>query len=136
MVTRADLNFVKEFDRRERIRREMIDELRSRVDVHSPQFDKIMTAGGEQHDKLAEYAAALDEMERNIAQESLEARERYIRICREILRLPAAELEIIRLRYQEGHAWNWIRRRLHYERSTVFRIHARALKLLSEEKAE
>ena len=136
MVTRADLNFVKEFDRRERIRREMIDELRSRVDVHSPQFDKIMTAGGEERDKMAEYAAALDEMERNIAQESIEDRERYIRICREILRLPAAELEIIRLRYQEGHAWNWIRRRLHYERSTVFRIHARALKLLAEEKAE
>jgi putative pyruvate formate lyase activating enzyme len=62
MVTKADLNFVKEFDRRERIRREMIDELRSRVDVHSPQFDKIMTAGGEERDKMAEYAAALDEM--------------------------------------------------------------------------
>lgn len=132
MVTKEDLLFIRDFDKRERDRREMIARLRERVDVHSPQFDKIMTSGGPERDKMAEHAVRIDEAERSIVAESLEDRERYVRICREVLRLPAAELEVVRLRYQDGHSWGWIRKHLHYERSQVFRVHARALRILAE----
>lgn len=132
MTTKEDLLFVRDYAYKQRQRDRELDRIREAVDVHSVQFDKIMTSGGEHHDRMAEHVVRVDEAIRRWTTDSIEERERYLKICDDILRLPPKEMEVIRLRYQDGHSWNWIRRRLHYERSQVFRIHARALKLLME----
>ena len=132
MTTKEDLLFVREFAYRQQQRERILERIREAVDVHSPQFDKIMTSGGPERDRMAEHVVRVEEAEKRFIDESIEERERYLKICDDILHLPPKEMEVIRFRYQDGHSWNWIKRRMHYERSQVFRIHARALKLLTE----
>lgn len=132
MTTKEDLLLVRDYAYNQRQRDRELDRIREAVDVHSPQFDKIMTSGGPERDRMAEHVVRVDEALRRWATDSIDERERYLKICDDILRLPPKEMEVIRLRYQEAHSWGWIKRRMHYERSQVFRIHARALKLLSE----
>ena len=133
MVTKEDLIFVRDFTFRKRERERVLDQLREKVDVHGIQYDKISVGGGDQHDRMAEHAAAVDALERRIQQETAEDNARYVRITEEILRLPPKEMEVIRLRYMEVHSWGWIRKHMHYERSQVFRIHASALAILSKD---
>ena len=133
MTTKEDLLFLRDFEFRQRQREREIEHLREKAGLHAVQYDKILTQGGAQRDAMAEHAAAVDEAERRYAKESLEDKARYLRIVDDIMRLPPREMEIIRLRYQEAHSWGWIRRRTHYEKSHLFRIHKHALDLLSEE---
>lgn len=132
MVTKDDLIFVRDFEYRKRQRERVLDRLREKVDVHSVQFDKILAQGGAERDRMAEHAAAVDEAERRFIREDIDDKARYLRIVEDITKLPPREMEIVQLRYQESHSWGWIRKHLHYERSQVFRIHARALKLLAD----
>ena len=130
MTTKDDLLFLRSFSARERDRRQALERIRERVDVHSPQFDKIMTAGGEERDRMAEYAAAIDEAERRMTMESAEDKARYARICADVYLLPAKELQVVKLRYIDCHSWGWIRRHTHYSEREVFYIHRNALKML------
>ena len=130
MTTKDDLLFVREFAHRQRQRERILEQIREAVDVHSPQFDRILTQGGEHHDKMAEHMVRVDEAEKRFIDESIEDRERYVRICHDIGQLPAKEMEVVRLRYLEWHTWSWIRRRLHYSEREIFYIHNTALKFL------
>ena len=130
MTTKEDLLFVREFAHRQRQRERILEQIREAVDVHSPQFDRILTQGGEHHDKMAEHMVRVDEAEKRFIDESIEDRERYVRICHDIGQLPAKEMEVVRLRYLEWHTWSWIRRRLHYSEREIFYIHSTALKFL------
>lgn len=130
MTTKDDLLFLRSFSARERDRRQALERIRERVDVHSPQFDKIMTAGGEERDRMAEYAAAIDEAERRMTMESAEDKARYARVCADVYLLPAKELQVVKLRYIDCHSWGWIRRHTHYSEREVFYIHRNALKML------
>lgn len=130
MTTKEDLLFLRSFSARERDRRQALERIRERVDVHSPQFDKIMTAGGEERDRMAEYAAAIDEAERSMTMESAEDKARYARICADVYLLPAKELQVVKLRYIDCHSWGWIRWHTHYSEREVFYIHRNALKML------
>ena len=131
MTTKDDLFFVREFAHRQRQRERILEQIREAVDVHSPQFDRILTQGGEHHDKMAEHMVRVDEAEKRFIDESIEDRERYVRICHDIGQLPAKEMEVVRLRYLEWHTWSWIRRRLHYSEREIFRIHKHALEILA-----
>lgn len=132
MTTKDDLLFAREFAHRQRQRERVLERLREAVDVHSVQFDKILTAGGEERDRMAEHAARMDEAARRFVDETIEDGERYARICEDIGRLPAKEMEVIRLRYLEWHSWGWIRRRLHYSERQLLRIHNKGLARLAE----
>lgn len=131
MTTKEDLLFVREFAHRQRQRERILEQIREAVDVHSPQFDRILTQGGEHHDKMAEHMVRVDEAEKRFIDESIEDRERYVRICHDIGQLPAKEMEVVRLRYLEWHTWSWIRRRLHYSEREIFRVHKHALEILA-----
>lgn len=130
MTTKEDLAFAREFTKRQRNRDQVLERIREAVGVHSPQFDKIMAKGGEERDRMAEHVVRVDEAERRWVDETIEDRERYIRICHDIGQLPAKEMEVIRLRYLEWHSWGWIRRRLHYSEREIFYVHSSALKIL------
>lgn len=132
MTTKDDLLFVREYEYLKRQRERELDRIREAVGVHSPAFDKIMVTGGPERDRMAEHAVRVDEAVKKFNDAIIADRDRYLRICDDIYRLPPREMEIIRLRYQDGHSWKWIRRNLHYEKSQAYRIHARALRLLAE----
>ena len=130
MVTKDDLIFVRDFSFRKRERERVLEQLREKVDVHAIQYDKVTVGGGEQHDRMAEHAAAIDALERRIQQETAEDNARYTRITEEILRLPGKEMQVIRLRYMEVHSWGWIRKHMHYSEREVFYIHRSAIRML------
>ena len=132
MVTKDDLIFVRDFEYRKRQRERVLDRLREKVDVHSVQFDKILTQGGAERDRMAEHAAAVDEAERRFIREDIDDKARYLRIVEDITKLPPREMEIIQLRYLESHSWGWIRKHLHYSEREIFRFHKSALIHLSE----
>ena len=132
MTTKEDLQFVRQYEYLKRQRERELDRIREAVDVHSPQFDKILASGGPERDRMAEHAVRVDEALKRFNDATIVDHERYLRICADIYSLPPREMEVIRLRYQDGHSWKWIRRNLHYEKSQVYRIHARALRLLAE----
>lgn len=132
MVTKDDLIFVRDFEYRKRQRERVLDRLREKVDVHSVQFDKILTQGGAERDRMAEHAAAVDEAERRFIREDIDDKARYLRIVEDITKLPPREMEIVQLRYLESHSWGWIRKHLHYSEREIFRIHKSALIHLSE----
>lgn len=131
-ITKADLIFYRDFAKREALLRSQIQRQRSRVDLHSVQYDKVVTKGGEQRDRMAEHAAIIDELEREYVELTEAHVERYARIMREIKKLPATEMQIILLRYQRSLPWSKIRREMHYSQSQLFYLHNRALKLLSD----
>ena len=131
MTTKDDLLFVREFAHRQRQRERILERIREAVDVHSPQFDKIMTSGGPERDRMAEHVVRVEEAEKRFIDETIEDSERYVRICHDIGQLPAKEMEVVRLRYLEWHTWSWIRRRLHYSEREIFRVHKHALEILA-----
>ena len=131
MTTKEDLIFVREYAHRQRQRERVLEQIREAVDIHSPQFDKIMTSGGPERDKMAEHIVRVEEAEKQFINETIEDSERYVRVCHDIGKLPAKEMEIITLRYLALHTWSWIGRRLHYSEREIFRIHKRALEILS-----
>jgi len=131
MTTKEDLLFAREFAHRQRNRDRVLERIREAVDVKSPQFDKIMASGGEQHDRMAEHVVRMDEATRQWVDETIEDRERYVRICQDIGRLSSKEMEVITMRYLEWHSWGWIRRRLHYSEREIFRVHKHALAMLA-----
>ena len=131
MTTKDDLLFVREFAHRQRQRERILERIREAVDVHSPQFDKIMTSGGPERDRMAEHVVRVEEAEKRFVDETIEDSERYVRICHDIGQLPAKEMEVVRLRYLEWHTWSWIRRQLHYSEREIFRVHKHALEILA-----
>ena len=131
-ITKCDLIFYRDFAKKEALLRSQIERQRNKVDLHSVQYDRVVTKGGPERDKMAEHAAVIDELEREYIKLTEEHVERYRRIMDEIKKLPATEMQIILLRYQRSLPWSKIRREMHYSQSQLFYIHNRALKMLSE----
>lgn len=132
MVTKEDLIFLRDFGYLQRQRERELERIREAVYVHAVQYDRIMVGGGEERDRMAEHAVAVDELERKFNSETIVDKARYRAIAECILRLPPKEMEIIRLRYQEAHGWNWIRRKCHYSEREIYRIHKKALEDLEK----
>ena len=136
-MTRDDLIFVRQFYAKEYEMREQLKHLREKVDVHSVQYDKILADGGEQRDRMAEHAAAVDELEQKYCSDINRFRELYMRLVRELEDLPPDEMKLIRLRYQLGMSWKKVRQQMHYSRPQMFRIHDRAVaRLTGQDKHE
>lgn len=131
-ITKGDLLFYRDYAKREALLRSQIERQRNRVDLHSVQYDKVITKGGPERDLMAEHAAIIDELEREYIKLTEEHMERYQRIMKAIKDLPATEMQIILLRYQRALPWSKIRREMHYSQSQLFYIHNRALTMLSE----
>lgn len=84
-------------------------------------------------DPMAEYAAKLDALEREIADLLLSIESRIIEAEKAIDGLPTEQARIIRMRYCQGYSWRKIIRKTHYSERQVFRLHGLALKALEQE---
>ena len=132
MVTREDLDFIREYHRKTTAMRNQMKRLREMAGVHSVQMDSVR--GGPERDRMAEHAARIDDLERKYNDLLNEYYEKSLRIIDEISALPPVEMEVIRLRYQEDHSWRWIIRQMHYSDRMVYRYHELALQHLGAEK--
>lgn len=78
-------------------------------------------------DHLAEYAAKLDELERERAGQVI-ALEEQLQACDDwITTLSAQQAKVMRLRYISGLPWRLVAKRAHYCRQHCTRIHKAAI---------
>lgn len=83
-------------------------------------------------DRMAEYVAALDEIDREYA-EIIEEHERlYVRYARAISSLRHLERQIIKFRYESRMPWRKIARIVHYSEQWVQELHKEALKKIEQ----
>lgn len=129
MVTKRDLMGVRELIRIQRTIAERMESIRASVTLSSPSLDG-MPHGGEYHDRMAEYMAQLDELERDIGKTILRLESEILRIETEIETLQPREQMIIRLRYIDGLSWRKIAARTHYAERHCKRLHKTALEIL------
>lgn len=127
MITKEDLNLIKNYPVLEREIQTQLNHLRERADIHSVRLDRIIVQGGKQHDFMAEYASKMDELERKYMDTLLRYKERYLELMDKIAALPSSEMQVIILRYQKGYTWRKIARIIHYSETWVQALHKEAL---------
>lgn len=133
MITKEDLIFVRDFYKKDKEMRDQLEHLREKVDVHSVQYDKILAKGGEHHDRFAEHAAAVDELEHRYASDIEKFKEKYMKLAAAIEYLPPDEMQLVKLRYQFGYSWKKVRQQMHYSEAQIFRVHKSAIDHLKHE---
>lgn len=79
-------------------------------------------------DRMAEYVAQLDEIDREYADIIAEHELLYIRYAKAISSLRHIERQILKFRYESHLSWKKIARTVHYTERWVLRIHHEALK--------
>lgn len=129
MVSKRDLQNLRELKRRQKTVEERILHLRSSVLRTSPNLDGL-PHGGAYKDAMAEYVAKLDQLQWDMIKIETRLNEEIIRVEDAIRRLPTQQCAVIWMRYVENKSWNRIKNELHYERTWVFETHAKALKAL------
>ena len=112
---------------------ESLDERIARLRSQAERLCRPLTGlpGGKADDYLAEYAAKLDELERERAGQVV-ALEEQLQSCNDwIETLPAQQARVMRLRYIDGLPWKQVAREAHYGIRHCSRIHAAAIKKMS-----
>ena len=97
----------------------------------TPRLDAI--PGGAAHDRMASAVADIVDLQNELLRRIASLERERIRIEDEISALPAQQARILSARYVDGMGWNRVARETHYERSSVFRIHAAALRRLTKD---
>lgn len=111
--------------------RDQIDSLDERIARLRSQAGRLSRPptslpGGEGDDHLAEYAAKLDELEREHAGQVIALDER-LQACEEwIASLPGQQAKVLRLRYIEGLKWGDVAKRANYCQQHCKKIHKAA----------
>ena len=116
---------------------DQIDSLDERIARLRSQAERLcrpltgLPGGGDTGDQLAEYAAKLDEMERERAGQVI-ALEEQLQACEDwIETLPTQQAKVMRLRYIDSLPWKQVAREAHYGIRHCSRIHAAAIKKMS-----
>ena len=65
-------------------------------------------------DRLAEYAAELDEPERELTREMIALEKQLAVVDAELAKLPENQEKVLRLRYLDGLEWEKVTRRMRY----------------------
>lgn len=92
-----------------------------------------MPAGSAVYDRLAAYAAKLDELDTLYAELLCSLGELRLRLETALAELPAQQERVLRLRYVEGLSWRRVSCRLHYSEPHLRRIHDAALRRLEKQ---
>ena len=132
MITKRDLENLRELQHRKEMLEDRRDRLRESVQRYAAPLSDMPHAPAWK-DTMAEYAAKMDDLEREIADLILEIEKKILQIEKEIDLLPANMARIIRMRYEQCYGWKKIMRKTHYSERSVFRLHSRAIKMLGEE---
>ncbi len=65
-------------------------------------------------DRLAEYAAELDELERELTGEMIELEKQLVTVDAELAKLPENQEKVLRLRYLDGLCWERVSKKMNY----------------------
>ena len=117
-----------------RSRIDSIDERIARLRSQSERLGRPLTGlpGSDSGDHLAEYAAKLDELERQRAAQVI-ALEEHLRTCDEwIAMLPTQQAKVMRLYYVDGLNWMQVAEKTHYSTRHCRRINSAVLEKMSD----
>lgn len=92
---------------------ERIESLRSRAEYNHSQLGEC-GSGDPTRDRLAEYAAELDELERELTGEMIALEKQLAFVDAELTKLPEIQEKVLRLRHCEGFSWEKVARKVGY----------------------
>ena len=116
--------------RRQKLRveslQERIERLRSRAEYTKQQLGECGRSDPTR-DRLAEYVAELDELERQLTGEMIALEKQLVVVDAELAKLPENQEKVLRLRYVNCYTWNEIARQTHYSARNCQMNHAKAI---------
>ena len=113
MITIDDLKNVRRQKLRVESLQERIERLRSRAEYTQQQLGECGRSDPTR-DRLAEYVAELDELERQLTGEMIALEKQLVFVDAELAKLPENQEKVLRLRYVNCYTWNEIARQTHY----------------------
>ncbi len=114
---------------------ERIVRLRSAMEITARQLTD-MPHGNNVRDRLADDMAKLDELERQLVEETISLETAVADAEKAISKLPDAEQKIMRLRYVDGFGWRKVSKTSNYSVQHCFRLHSMALRKLREDESK
>ena len=111
--------------RRQKLRveslQERIERLRSRAEYTQQQLGECGRSDPTR-DRLAEYVAELDELERLLTGEMIALEKQLVFVDVELAKLPENQEKVLRLRYVEGLSWRDIAKKVGYSIRQTIRL--------------
>jgi len=92
---------------------ERIERLRSRAEYNQRQLGEC-GRGDPTRDRLAEYAAELDELEHELTGEMIALEKQLAFVDAELTKLPEIQEKVLRLKHLEGMSWRRVSENLGY----------------------
>lgn len=134
MITIEDLKMARTLKIRVEQCEESLQRLRSAVESVTPHLSAAGGSGGTpKSDKIADYVARLDEMQRKRLDAVIEYEQKLIEIDAWIATLPEAEAKVITARYLAPfYGWQRLAMQAGYSIDGAFKVHRRALKRLEK----
>lgn len=112
-MTIDDLKNVRRQKLRVETLQERIERLRSRAEYNQRQLGECGRSDPTR-DRLAEYAAELDELERELTGEMIALEKQLVIVDAELAKLPENQEKVLRLRYIEGMSWRRVAEKTDY----------------------
>ncbi len=131
MEAKAYLEDLWQIDRRIQDKQALAERYMTMACRATSRQDALRCSGTTHKSRVEDYGVKLVDIQREIAQdvERLRTRRRTARAAIDALQ-SAKERDVLELRYFSGLGWEEIGHRMHYERTQVWRLHARALQNL------
>lgn len=120
-MTIDDLKNVRRQKLRVEALQERIERLRSRAEYNQRQLCECGRSDPTR-DRLAEYAAELDELERELTGEMIALEKQLVFVDVELAKLPENQEKVLRLRYVEGLSWRDIAKKVGYSIRQTIRL--------------
>lgn len=112
-MTIDDLKNVRRQKLRVEALQERIERLRSRAEYNQRQLSECGRSDPSR-DRLAEYAAELDELERELTGEMIALEKQLVDVDADLAKVPENQEKVLRLRYVEGMSWRRIAEKTGY----------------------
>jgi len=123
-MTIDDLKNVRRQKLRVKALQERIERLRSRAEYNQRQLGECGSSDPTR-DRLAEYAAELDELERELTGEMIALEKQLVVVDAELAKLPENQEKVLRLRYIENMRWRDVAKKSHYNERYCRKIEAK-----------
>lgn len=120
-MTIDDLKNVRRQKLRVEALQERIERLRSRAEYNQRQLGECGRSDPTR-DRLTEYAAELDELERELTGEMIELEKQLVYVDAELAKLPENQEKVLRLRYLEALSWRDVAERTNYCKRQCIRL--------------
>ena len=131
MITIDDLKNVRRQKLRVESLQERIERLRSRAEYTQQQLGECGHSDPTR-DRLAEYVAELDELERQLTGEMIALEKQLAFVDAELAKLPENQEKVLRLRYVNCQTWNEIAHQTHYSARNCQINHRKAIHRIAD----